>query len=221
MTLFLNSASVWPSCTNSFSPCKYEVKHVGESKSWLGGSWKVGLVCLRLLWILIRLSVLIAHQPSFSSGTLEAPVSSCAFAVGRKEKPGFQNEVVGPSINWRKRDNISMHQKGEWRTGRIKEKRKKKKSVKRSQLANTLCHKLNCSWWQITNRLIMFKQRRGIWVILASPEVPWTPDFPQTLSSVLSSRMTKGHVYLCPARGSFRTRKQAWQRSRLRGNLTC
>jgi len=70
--------------------------------------------------------VLIAHQPSFSSGILEAPVSSCAFAVGRKEKLGLRNEAVGPQINGRKRGNASMHQKAEGRAGRIKKKRKKK-----------------------------------------------------------------------------------------------
>lgn len=216
---FLNSASVWPLCTNSSSPCKYEVKHVGEFRSWLGGSWRVGLVCPWLLWILIRLSALIAHQPSLSSGILHAPVSSCAFAVGRKEKPGFRNEAVGPQINWRKRDNISMHQKGEWMPGRIKEKKKRtKKNLSRG--ANTLSHKLNCFWQQTTNHLIMFKQR-GIRVILTSPEIPWAPDSPQLLSSVLFSGMTKGGVHLCPACRSFRTRKQALQHSHLWGNLTC
>lgn len=123
---FLSSTSVWPSCTHSFSPCKYEAKYVGEFRSWLGNSQKVGLACPWFLWILIRLSTLIAHQPNFGSGLLEAPVISCVFVVRRKEKPGFRNEVVEPQINGR-RDHVSMHQKGEWRTSRIKKKRKKKK----------------------------------------------------------------------------------------------
>lgn len=42
----------------------------------------------------------------------------------------------------------------------------------------------------------MSKQRRGIFVILASPEIAWAPEFLEMLSSVLSSRMTKGGVYL-------------------------
>lgn len=71
--------------------------------------------------------------------------------------------------------------------GRIKEKKKKKKGQKNlSRGANTLSHKLNCFWQQTTNHLIMFKQRRGIWVILTSPEIPWAPDSPQLLSSALS-----------------------------------
>lgn len=113
MTVFLILHLSDCHATNSFSPC--------QTCGWIQKlAWKqlkVVLVCPWPLWILIRLSALIAHQPGFSSDILKAPVSSCTFAVGRKEKPAFRNKVVAPLNNWRKRDNVSMYQKGEWRTG--------------------------------------------------------------------------------------------------------
>lgn len=107
---FLNAASLCLLYTNSLSPCKYEVK-VGEFRSRLGGSWKAGLLCLWPLWILIRFPALIAQQPSFIR-VYPWPQPALAFAVGRKEKLGFRNESTGPQINWKKRDNISVHRKG-------------------------------------------------------------------------------------------------------------
>lgn len=159
-----------------------------------------------------QISVLVYSRPQSAPGHL---------LWGEKRSQHSGMRWLGPKLTeGRATMSVCTRKESEGQVG-LRKKERRKKSVKKRQLANTLCHSLNCSWRQATNHLIMFKQRRGIWVILASPEIPWAPDLLQTLSSVLSSRMTKGGAYLCPAPGSFRTRKQARQHSPLRGNLTC
>lgn len=215
----LNSASVWLLCTNSFSPCKHEVKSERiESLTWRQlRSWPcVPLAPLNFNQALSINCTLTKYQFWHTlclSHCICYGKHSCTFAVGRKEKLGFRNEAIEHQINRRNKDTIGIHQKGARWAERVKKKNKKKKaSVKRSRLMNSWCLNLNHTQQKATTHLIkrgevfcLTWDTLGSWFFSNAKQNPLRDDWEGCLS---------------PAYGSFRARRQVLQHLHLQGNLT-